>query len=669
MTTTDTRARAHDTTIGPDTMSSAVEHTTNGHSSNGIASPSEVDQEAPNSNKPDLATSKGLIRYALDRHRWKWRGQELVGVDLVDGTERPLRGSRARGRVGTIHEWLIRARITKGDGKPPAGKTMTEILGAIEAVAGPDAEVEAAPELAEDLADEHDTFRAGYPRLNIDEPGKALRAIQKAMADQVIPNLYRRGGAVTWIKTDDGDAAIGPVGPSELRSYVAEYVDVWTSDGSDGPPKSTLPPADVCSAIISRKDHDLPQLESVVTTPVLRPDGTLLQTPGYDEETGLYYHPRHPNLPHIADAPDAATVARAKDFLLNKLLVDFPWEARSDLAQYIGLMATPIVRTMIPSATPLGAITARDQGSGKSLLLEIISSMFSHSDMQWVSSEEEQRKAITAQLTEAAEPVVGIDNVPNGAAIGSHVLATLFTKSTWRDRVLGATKTVTVPNDKLWLVTGNNLQVTDDQASRTVWVRIDPKMPNPSGRTGFIVEREVTGGRYLGDWLHGTETESGNGWRVLAALLTLVQAWAAAEFPTADIRHRGYTRWASHIGGLLDFHGIHGFLENMDEQMTATDETAETFGPFYAQWWEVFGPKPMLARELVEADAMTETYPVDDEGMRLNPKKLAAQLKALEGRYFGGLVARKTTGDTRRGIAKWRLEPAPDREPNATSSD
>lgn len=609
---------------------------------------------APNPSKAeDLTSSRGLIQHALAAHTWTWHGTTLIGIDRTDGTRRPLRGTRA-GRRGTIAEWLINARITAGDGVPPSAATMTTVLGGIEAVAGPQAEIEEVPDLGDDLSDGEQTFRPGFPRLCVDSPGKQLRALRRAMTDRTIPNLYLRGGAITWVKTDeDGQATMSPVGATELRSYITEWIDTWTNRGDE--PTAVLPDNDVCAAIIAAHDHDgLPALESVATTPVLRPDGTLLQTPGHDPDTGLYYHPRHSHLDYIADVPSPEQVKRARHFLFNQILADFPWEARSDRAQFIALMATPIIRTMVPGATPLGAITARDQGSGKSLLLEILSSMYGHSDMQWVSSEEEQRKAITAQLTEAAEPVVGIDNVPNGQAIGSHVLATLFTKDVWRDRVLGATKTVTVPNDKLWVVTGNNLQVTDDQASRTIWVRIDPKMPNPSSRAGFIVEREVTGGEYLGDWLRT------NGWRLLSAMLTLVQDWAMHDFPQIDTRHRGYTRWASHLAGFLAHHGIDGFLEDIHEQMASTDETAETLTPFYEAWWNTFGPREVLARELLEANAMAETYPVGDDGTRITAKKLAALLKKFEGRYFGGLVARKTNGDTRRGIRKWKLEPSED---------
>lgn len=616
-----------------------------------------MDDHAETSAAPDLSTLKGLIQVTLDSHRWVWRGRHLVGI-ATDGTHRYLRGYRGC-QHETITDWVTALRVMHGDGTPPAQATITSLLRAVEVVAKRRAEPDLAtsgPEL--DLGEGEPEFRAGYPRLCVDSPARCMRAIMRAMQDRTIPDLYTRGGAITWIKEDDGRASIAPVGAVELRSHIQDYVDTYTEEKEQR--RAVLAPSEVCSAIVARKDHNLPHLESIVTTPVLRPDGSLLQTPGYDPDTGLYYSPRHRHLPRVPEKPERETVEEARRFILDLLLSDFPWEADSDRAQYVGLMVTPIIRTMIPGPTPLGAISARQPASGKSLLMDVLSSMYGHSDMQWVDSEEEQRKAITAQLTEAAEPIVGIDNVPNGAAIGSHVWSTLFTKDTWRDRVLGATKTVTVPNDKLWIITGNNVAVTDDQASRTLWVRIDPRMADPAARTGFRVEEELTGGQYLGDWLKGSaENPDGNGWRVLSAVLTLVMDWVAAGCPTVEVRHRGYTRWASHIAGLLAHHGVHGFFADYKEQTRRTDQSVAQMVPFYRAWWETFGPSVVKSSELLSAAPLHEVIPCHRKtGERLsNAMQMTAHLKAFEGRFFGRWCARAVEeADTRTHTGGWRLE-------------
>ena len=53
-----------------------------------------------------------------------------------------------------------------------------------------------------------------------------------------------------------------------------------------------------------------------------------------------------------------------------------------------------------------------------------------------------------------------IDNVTR--KLGQVSLAALLTARTWRDRLLGKSKTVEVPNRTLWIVTGNNVAMNDE---------------------------------------------------------------------------------------------------------------------------------------------------------------------------------------------------------------
>ena len=63
-----------------------------------------------------------------------------------------------------------------------------------------------------------------------------------------------------------------------------------------------LPPAWAAEQILARTAWPFPPLEGVVATPVLRPDGTVLGTPGYDRATGLFYEPLT-DFPAVPDAP------------------------------------------------------------------------------------------------------------------------------------------------------------------------------------------------------------------------------------------------------------------------------------------------------------------------------------------------------------------------------
>ncbi len=59
--------------------------------------------------------------------------------------------------------------------------------------------------------------------------------------------------------------------------------------------------------------------------------------------------------------------------------------------------------------------------------------------------------------------------------------------------------------------------------------------------------------------------------RLVAACLTLCQAWIAAGRPRGQRSIGSYENWAGVIGGILETAGIDGFLGNIEEMMAASD--------------------------------------------------------------------------------------------------
>ena len=139
--------------------------------------------------------------------------------------------------------------------------------------------------------------------------------------------------------------------------------------------------------------------------PVLRPDGTLLQQRGYDEATGLYLASKVP-LGEVPEAPTAAQVQAARRFLLDEFLGDFPWAGPADKANYLGLLATPILRSYLRTLIPFGVVSSTMPGSGKTILTCGLGMLYGQRILTWPGSDEaELRKAITSVL---ADPVGAI---------------------------------------------------------------------------------------------------------------------------------------------------------------------------------------------------------------------------------------------------------------------
>jgi len=462
------------------------------------------------------------------------------------------------------------------------------------------------------------------PELDITNEAEAHDGILAIMAAEQLPGLYKRSSGPCWVYEDDqGNPLVRQLGTDNLRAYLAEHVTTYTvvsdplTEGTKEVREFVMPKT--CATILGRKDWPLLPLRGIVTAPVLRPDGTLIQAPGYDKPTGLYMHPRVP-LRRLQPQVTDESVQRAKDIVLNQMLADFPFVDDSDRAQYLGALLSPIIRPYVPGPTPVVIITSTSQASGKTLLKDAFGYVYGLAETPWPENDAELRKAITAKLWDCGDPVIAMDNLPNGHIIRSPILSSLVTSANWSDRLLGSTSSVTIPNDRLWVLTGNNLRTGGDNARRTLWVRLDPNCPDPDRRDNFTVGD-------LRSWL------TDNASTVVAALVTMVRGWLAAGAETINTRMGDYSRWASTIAGILKYLEVPGWLTTRDNSIGLDDE-AEEWGAFLTAWHDAIGEEAVTTKQLL---GLKEDVPRLQNGDAPSTKMLGHWLKAREGRYFEDL--------------------------------
>lgn len=485
------------------------------------------------------------------------------------------------------------------------------------------------------------------PELDITNEADAIDGVLRLMAEGALPDLYKRSGGPCWVYRDDNDdPVVQQLGSDNLRAYMAEHVTSFVlkrnplTEQLEEERELLMPKS--CSTILGRKDWPLPVLRGVVTSPVIRPDGSLLDSLGYDRATGLYLEPRVP-LRRLAPQVTRDSLERAKEIVLRQALADFPWVGPSDRAHYLGALLTPILRPFFNGPTPMIVLTATAAGSGKTLLKDIFRHCYGIADTAWPENDTELRKTITTQLYGTGQPVVVLDNLPNGYVIKSPVLSALLTSEVWGDRVLGATSKVTMPNDRLWIVTGNALRTGGDNGRRVLWVRLDPDCPDPDQRDGFTVGD-------LRPWLRA------NASTLVAALVTLVRAWVAAGAPQVRVRKGDYSEWASHMAGLLDFLGVEGWMADRDEARDQDDELLE-WAMFLEMWREAYGGEPLTTGALIKG--LPNHVPrKGDEPPSAN--QLGIWLKARQGRYFGTHKVVMVV-DSHRKQNLWRVEVHADR--------
>jgi putative DNA primase/helicase len=141
-----------------------------------------------------------------------------------------------------------------------------------------------------------------------------------------------------------------------------------------------------------------------------------------------------------------AITGRAAITLLPELLGDFTFKDPASRAHAFAAIVLPFVRQMIDGPTPLHLLDAPVEGTGKTLLASAISLISTGRDAQTIpdaGNEEEWRKRITAILLDAPTFIL-LDNL-NRTPDSSALAAALTTRS-WKDRLLGYSKTVNLPN-------------------------------------------------------------------------------------------------------------------------------------------------------------------------------------------------------------------------------
>jgi hypothetical protein len=289
-------------------------------------------------------------------------------------------------------------------------------------------------------------------------------------------------------------------------------------------------PPDYCVAGVAARGQweGIRELVAVVNAPILRPNGTVLCTAGYDGSTGLLFEPNC-DFPIISEKPSLTDLEQALTVLLD-LVADFPFAKLAHRAAWLAAMLTPLARYAFSGPAPLFLMDSNVRGSGKSLLCDIIALTVTGRDMPRMGNpdtDDEWRKRITS-LALGGDQLVLIDNISFG--LGSASIDAALTSTIWKDRILGRSEIVELPLNATWFATGNNVCLRADTSRRAAHVRLESQVENPEERSGF---RHQDLKKYV-------LRERPN---LLAAALTILRGYCAAGRPNQQL-----TPWGSFEG-------------------------------------------------------------------------------------------------------------------------
>lgn len=468
-------------------------------------------------------------------------------------------------------------------------------------------------------------------------------------------NIFQRSGylarvattraeTVQGIKRPAGNTVIAPLDLDYLLDRLNRQIGFtkYSERKEDWVPCNA--PRPLASTLLSRSGlWNFPSLVSVITAPTLRPDGSVLSRPGYDEPTGMLFVESEP-FPAIPENPDRNRGRAALDYLAEEVLAGFAFAAPNGRAAALSAILTALVRPSLRTA-PMHVFSAPQKGSGKTLLANCVALVATGREataMVFTADPEEQRKRLMSVLM-SGDQVLCLDNL-EGVLAGDALCAAL-TSDSISDRLLGTQRQGTAPTCVTWLATGNNLSVGGDMTRRVVYCTIDPRCERPE-------EREFS--RNLSEWIPAHRPA------LVVEGLTALRAYIAAGRPPQPIPNFGsFEDWSGLVRAALVWLGEGDPLASRADIEDA-DPVRRKLHDLLLVWWHTFRTEPATTHELT---LLANATNASDEGDTVPENPLLRETLTAHFSDRRGDLSAKHIGDflskhERRTVCGARFDPA-----------
>ena len=376
--------------------------------------------------------------------------------------------------------------------------------------------------------------------INTDEHRVVSETISALRMDD---DLFQRSGYLVRILNtnehrdsiirSENASTISLLPPASLREHMTKYAAfVKLCQKNDGIKTTPIhPPSWLVNEIHARGDwFGMRSLTAISEVPILRPDGTIFQTPGYDKTTGVLFIP-NTKFPAINSDVTIDNAKVALDAILS-IVSDFRFERAEHQAAWLAALLTPFARFAFHGPAPLFLIDANVRGAGKGLLVQIIGQIVLGSEMPasgYSHKTEEMRKIITT-LAVAGDRLVHLDNIVGN--FGNAALDRALTTTRWKDRILGKNEQTDLSLNCTWYATGNNVTIGADTIRRIIHIRLDVLEEHPEERADFTHPNLIA-------WVRKQRPE------LVAHILTILSAYFNAGRPTHNFSPFGsFEEWS-----------------------------------------------------------------------------------------------------------------------------
>jgi hypothetical protein len=429
---------------------------------------------------------------------------------------------------------------------------------------------------------------------------RTVEATEHAMISAGM-EIYSRAGALVFPVKETRVAAKG-------RKTVTARLSVFSADSFIEPVaeaaiyqrwsvrKNTWididPPVQLVRMVLSRERRwAFPHVSGIITTPTLRPDGSLLAAPGYDPRSELYLLPSL-QLPPIAAHPTQQDALAGLE-KLKHLFREFSFqdkdgkglEKRLNCSVAISALLTALLRGSLPTS-PVYLIRASVAGTGKSYLVDVISVVTTGQFCPVITTSknaEETEKRIGSILLSGI-PIVSLDNCIHD--LGGELLCQLTERPVIRIRILGRSEMPPCECHTVVFATGNNIVFKGDMVRRGLVCNLEALDERPELR------------EFEADALDLVAADRGP---YVAAALTIVRAYIAAGSPKVCPSLGSYSAWSDMVRSPLVWLGEPDPVISMEGLRNEDVELAD-IREFFRLWLE-YGldlDSPYLTASIIE---------------------------------------------------------------------
>jgi hypothetical protein len=273
-----------------------------------------------------------------------------------------------------------------------------------------------------------------------------------------------------------------------------EFYKMGKKKGDSGQSKPKPVPVGAPPKLVNRmfsikQDWVYPKIRGTVETPTLRSDGTILDKPGFDKQSGLYHDPGTMTFPPIEQNPTLVQ-RKAALAILKEVYSDFPFCDEEDgikdlsLSVALAMPLTGIMRRTLPTA-PMFGIDATQANTGKTALAQVTAIIMTGREtaVRVFPTDDHQCKAELAAAFEAGDAMILYDNIDGdkqtveGASLcaaltSERIQARRYGSNSGDDQIMALT-------NSLMACTGNGLlfegDMTDDRGLKCT-LRTDQKL-------------------------------------------------------------------------------------------------------------------------------------------------------------------------------------------------